>query len=102
LFIAVFFVFKEVFIFFDLLAGSRTWILSGATVLLALAIAWISDFLPLVFISQACFLALIFLLLRDGLLNYFKGHLDLPLIFRQLTFFVLLTLVIFATARWTI
>lgn len=102
LFFIIFSIFKEIFSFFGISYSKKTLITSLVLGFLALELFWIVSFLPLGYISAAAFLALIFLLIRDAFLVHFQGFLDLPFIFRELTFFLLLSLMIFAVSQWSI
>lgn len=102
LFFAIFSIFKEVFGFFGIIYSKKTLITSIVLGFLALELYWTVSFLPLGYINAAAFLALIFLLVRDTLLVHFQGFLDLPFVFRELTFFLLLSLTIFAVSNWSI
>lgn len=104
--IALFFmmvlIFEEIFRFFGIHKGKRTLAVSGVIGILAVEVAWFASFLPLGFINAAVFLTLFFLLVRDSLMVHFKGFLNLSFIFRELAFFIFLTLVIFAASQWSI
>lgn len=102
IFIVVTLLFREAFGFFGVFLRGKVWAASLVLGLLALQMYWLVSFLPLGFINAAAFLTLFFLLLRDTMLVHFQGFLSLPFVFRELTFFILLSLVIFGTASWTI
>lgn len=101
-FLIIIFIFKEVLHFFEVSWAKRSLIVSLAVSLVGLELAWLITFLPLGFINAAAFLTLFFILIRESIVSHFRGTLNLPFIMRQLTFFVLLTLIIFAVSRWTI
>lgn len=102
LFVLILLVFKETFVFFNVPGVKKQWTLSLIFSFLALEIAWLVNFLPLGIINSAAFLTLFFLLLRDSLIVHFKGFLTPSFVLRQLTFFVFISLVIFATSKWAI
>lgn len=102
LFLGVALIFKEVFGFFGVFLGKRGWLTSFSLGFLAFEMAWFLAFLPLGFVNAATFLALVFILLRDSILAHFQGHLDIHFLFREFTFFVFLSIIIFATAKWAI
>lgn len=102
LFITLALIFHETFLFFSINLKDRIWFASFILGLLALELSWLLVFLPLGVINSAVFLALFFLLVRDTLLVHFQGHLNLSFVFRELTFFVFLSIIIFAASKWTI
>ena len=102
IFSAVALVFREAFVYFGALLGPRVWFASAVSGFLAVEFYFLVSFLPLGFINAAAFLTLSFLLVRDGLAVHFQGFLNLPFVFRQLTFFVFLAIIIFAAAKWAI
>ena len=102
LFLVVALLFMEVLGVFEIFLGRRALVVGGTLGLLAAEVVWLTGFLPLGFINAAVFATLFFLLLRDGLAVHFRGFLNLPFIFRQLTFFIVLTIVIFAASSWSV
>lgn len=88
--------------FFDAGGRRRAWVLSSLLGALAVEISFFLRFLPLGFLNAAAFLTLALFLSRDALLAHFRGRMDLPLLFRELTFFVGLSIVIFAGSSWVI
>ena len=102
LFLAMTFIFKEIFSFFGVFLGKRGWLTSFSLGFLGLELAWFLAFLPLGFVNAAAFLTLLFILLRDSVLGHFQGHLNVNFVFRELTFLVFLSIIIFATAKWII
>lgn len=93
--ITVFFIFKEFFprqpAVFNLVVG-----------LVALELAWLVSFLPLGFINAAVFLTLFLILSRDIFTAYFEGILKKSFLLRQLTFFAIIAIVIFASSGWNL
>lgn len=102
LFLAVYFVFKESLGFFGVVSTKHSSFISAAVAFLGLVIGFFLSFLPLNFIGLAAFLTLFLLLVRDSFLVYSQGFLDLNFVFRELTFFILISFVIFAAGRWSI
>jgi len=94
--------FHESFDFFGVTRGKRLVFAAFILSLLSVELSWVVMFLPLGFINAAAFLALFFLLVRDGIVIHFQGYLSLPFVFKQLTFFIVLAVLIFASARWAI
>lgn len=88
--------------FFDAGGRRRAWILSAVFGVIAVETGFFLRFLPLGFLNSAAFLALALFLSRDALLAHFRGRMDLPLLFRELAFFVGLSIVIFAGSAWII
>ncbi len=102
LFSALTLIFKEIFGFFGVFLGKRDWLIGFSLGFLAFELSWLSAFLPLGFVNAAAFLALVFILLRDSILAHFQGYLDTSFVFKELTFFVFLSIIIFAAAKWAI
>ncbi len=65
-------------------------------------IAAILVFLPLGFINAAAVLTLIFIVLRDTLIAFFRGHLKTGLIFREITILTIFLILIFAIVPWSL
>ncbi len=99
LFLFLFLLFSEVFIFFEIPKGKKMLAAGSALGLLGVELAWILNFLPLGFINAALFLTLFFLLIKDALVSKAKGVLTFAFVFRELTFFIILTIIIFAASH---
>lgn len=88
--------------FFDAGGRRRAWILSAVFGLVVIELGFFLRFLPLGFLNSSAFVTLTLFLLRDAVLAHFRGKLDLPVLFRELVFFVGIAIVIFAGSRWVI
>ncbi len=88
--------------FFDAGGRRRAWILSATFGLVAVELGFFLRFLPLGFLNSAAFMTLALFLSRDALLTHFRGKLNLSVLFRELAFFVGITIIIFAGSRWVI
>lgn len=88
--------------FFDAGGRRRAWISSAIFGLIAVEFGFFLRFLPLGFLNSAAFMTLVLFLSRDALLTHFRGKLDLSVLFRELAFFVGISIVIFAGSRWVI
>lgn len=97
----LFFLFKEVYAFFNI-PWKKSWILSALMGLIALELTWFVLLLPLGVLNATAFLVLFLVLVRDILLTHFRGELGTAFIFRQFTFLVLLTIIIFAASSWSL
>lgn len=96
--------FKEALLFYFSDGASRRKInlISVASGIIASEFILLVRFLPLSFISASVFAALFSFLLRDALAAHLSGKLSAQYVLREVTIFILFTLIIFATARWTI
>lgn len=93
--------FNEVFRFFAIPKKER--IASSLTFgLLTLELGWVVSLLPIGILNASAFMALVFSVGRDVLDSYFKKTLDSKFIFQQLTFLVIVSIVIFAASTWGI
>lgn len=101
-FVIVFLLFRESLYFFDIEFKRRIGVASAAVAFLTSELSLVTKFMPLGILNGSIFLALFFLLLRDGIIAHFKGNLTKKLLLRQLTIFVLLTLIIFAVSKWSL
>jgi len=93
---------QEFFGFNGVLWPKRRLLASSALALASSQIAWLAAFLPIGFINAAAFLTLFLSLARDASLAYFQGHFSIFYLFRQLTFFVVLSLFIFLISPWSL
>lgn len=108
LFLVVFFLFRECFVFFRS-AALQPQITVHQPLFTALVIAFLSlelfwsiSLLPIGFINSAILLTLFVFLMRDFVLAYFSGRLSRKfLIYHSLIFIILISL-IFITSRWSI
>ncbi len=101
LFAAITLLFKELYGFFGI-TQKKSWVISVVIGLIALELAWFVLLLPLGILNTAAFLVLFLVLVRDILLSHLRGDLSTAFVFRQFTFLVLLTIIIFAASQWTL
>ncbi len=59
-------------------------------------------FLPLGFLNAAAVLTLVFIVLRDILTAFFRGHLKTGLVFREITVLMVFLVLIFAVVPWVL
>lgn len=102
LFFLIILIFGEIFKFFEMPKTKRTFALAAAASLLGVEFSWITGLLPLGFINSAVFLTLFFLLTRDAFIASVRGNLNFSFVFRELLFFVFITIIIFAAASWSV
>ncbi len=102
LFLAVVFLFKEFFEFYGISLKGKIGIVGVVLGFVVFELFLIVSFLPLGFVNAAAFLTLFALLIRDSLAQHFQGFLNFPFILRELTYFILVGLIIFAASRWGI
>jgi len=101
-FIIVLLLFRESLYFFDIQFKRRIGVTSAVVAFLTSEMLLITKLMPLGILNGSIFLALFFLLLRDGLIAHFHGNLTTTLLLRQITIFVLLTLIIFSLSQWSL
>jgi hypothetical protein len=94
--------FSEAFDFFGFVAKKRKFLAAAAIGLIALEITWILGFLPLGILNSAAYLTLVLILIRDCLAVYWRGLLSKNFFLRELMFFVILSVIIFAASSWKI
>lgn len=94
--------FRDALGFFDAGGRRRAWILSAVFGLIAVELGFFLRFLPLGFLNAAAFMTLALFLTRDAILAHFRGKLEISLLFRELAFFVGISIVIFAGSKWVI
>jgi len=82
--------------------GMRVFAISGVLSLIVVEVLWLMQFLPLGVVNTAVFLTLFTFLARDGIVAHYRGNLNVHFVLRQLTFFVVLSLLVFAASRWSI
>jgi hypothetical protein len=96
----LFMLFREVLNFHGVAWRRRSWVVCLTLAFLGLELGAVVSFLPLGPFNATAFLALFLFLVRDAALAFFQGRLALPVVFRQVTVFVILTIVIFAASTW--
>lgn len=102
LFLAVLLFLEEFFVFNGIDWPKRRLAAEGVLALVAVQIAWLASFLPIGFINCAAFLVLFLGLSRDAVLAHFQGYFSIFYLFRQLTFFIILSLFIFLISSWSL
>lgn len=102
LFLTTLLLLEEFFVFNGIGWPKRRLAAEGVLALAAVQIAWLTSFLPIGFINSAAFLVLFLGLSRDAILAHFQGHFSIFYLFRQLTFFVILSLFIFLISSWSL
>lgn len=70
--------------------------------LMAVEISAVLVFLPLGFLNAAAFMSLLFLISRDTVLAHERGFLNPSFVFREITLFIVISSIIFATVSWRI
>ncbi|MEK7626887.1 MAG: hypothetical protein AAB399_01855 [Patescibacteria group bacterium] len=91
---------KEFLVFEGVATGWNLRMISWSVGFLACQIAALSLLLPLGFINAAAFLTLFLIIVRDAILGRLRGFLGLTLVLRELTIFVVVLSLIFATVTW--
>lgn len=82
---------------------SRKMRLYGMTLgVLSAELATIVVFLPLGFLNAAAFMSLLLLISRDTVLAHVRGFLNSSFVFREITLFIVISSIIFATVSWRI
>lgn len=96
-FLVLYLLLKEAFGIWE--AGLRRLTLSALILsFLGLELSYILQFLPLGFLNAALFLTLFSVLARDAVISSAKGNLGFSLMMKQVTFFVILAIIIFAAS----
>jgi len=86
---------------FGVAAGNRSAIFSASLALLGAEISFLLTFLPLGSVNAAALGTLLFIIVREGMTAYFSGVFSLNIALRQLAFFLLFIVLIFATSKWS-
>lgn len=101
-FVVVYYLFKEYWKTFDMWE-SRKMRLYGMTLgVLSAELSAVLVFLPLGFLNSAAFMALLLLASRDTVMAHENGFLNASFVFREITLFVVISSIIFATVSWHI
>jgi len=98
----LFMFFKETLNLYEVFWQKRSLIVCLVLTLVGLELAAIVSFLPLGPFNAAAFLTLFFLLVKEIILAFFKGQLNFNLLFRQITIFVIFTILVFAASQWSL
>lgn len=101
LFIGLFLLFQETFRLTGV-SPKKSLVLGAVAGLLGIELAWVIISLPLGVLNSAALLALFFVIIREILINHFRGALTTAFVFRQFTFLVLFMIIIFAASRWSL
>lgn len=102
LFFGVMLISKEFFIFMKLPSEKESKIFGAVLALFSIEFVFLSVFLPLGFMNTAIFVALFLFILRNIIVLHTEKNLTKQVFFREIAVFVLFSLLIFATVRWTI
>lgn len=94
LFIALFFLFREFYFVRAPLFPQRLVLAAAALAFVATEIAWLLSFLSVGLLAGAAFLALTAYLFHDILLRHFEGKLSRQIVLRNITLFIILSLVL--------
>lgn len=100
--IALTLLFREFFALLNVPWRGRALLMSVALGFFGTELALLVRFLPLGFVNAAAFLGLSLLLVRDAARAHFEGTLDIPLVLRGLTLFLILSVAIFSVSVWGI
>lgn len=101
-FFLVFFLFREAFRFFEVRFEKRVSVASAVSALLASELLIVLSLTPLGVMNSSVFLSLFFLLMRDSLVGHFHGNMPKGFLYRQMAIFVFISLIIFASSRWSL
>jgi hypothetical protein len=103
-FFAITFLFKEFLNFFileSLNPQKRNLVVLG-TAFLMLQLLWVIKLLPISFLNAASLALLIVLILQDFIGHHLSGTISRQLVLRNITVFLILSLVIFGASRWSL
>ena len=95
LFLVLFLLFRELYFVLAPNYPQRLTLAAVAEAILLVEIAWILSFLPVNFLAGAAFLALITFIFHDLILRHFQGTLSRQIILRNVTLFVILSIILF-------
>lgn len=71
------------------------------TAFLVLQVIWTISLLPISFLNAGSLVLLVVLILQDFIIHYFSGAMTRPVILKNITVFLALSLVILGASRWT-
>ncbi len=103
LFFAIFLLFRE-FINFSVPEASnyhKNNLISFGIAFLTIQFVWIIALFPFNFLNASSLILLILLILEDFSVNYFSGAINRQIILRNITIFLVLSLLIFGASKWT-
>ena len=101
-FAVVYWLFKEYWQTFASWESRKTRLYGMTLGVLSAELATIVVFLPLGFLNTAAFMSLLLLVSRDMILAHVRGFLSPSFVFREITLFVVISSIIFATVSWHI
>lgn len=101
-FAAITLLFSESFDFFGFIAKKRKLLAAAVIGLIALETSLVLSFLPLGVLNSAAYLTLFLVLIRDCLTVYRSGLLSRKFLLSELTLFVILSVIVFASSGWQI
>ncbi len=101
-FFCFFWLLRESFAFSSMFLGKRRDLISLALSLLGVELFWIFHFLPFGILNASAFIAITLSLVRDALLVYEEGKLNLGFVLRQITLFVVVFLAFSIASPWSI
>jgi len=102
-FFAIAFLFKE-FLNFSIsepLNPQKKNLFAWGTAFLILQLLLVISLLPISFLNAASLSLLIMLILQDFIVHHFSGTISRQLVLRNITVFLILTLVIFGASKWS-
>lgn len=102
-FFALSFLFKEFLNFFipEFLTSQKRNLVVWGTAFLVLQLLWVISLLPISFLNASSLALLIMLILQDFIVHHFSGTISRQLVLRNITVFLILTLVIFGASKWS-
>jgi len=103
-FFAIVFLSKELLTFSipDLLNSSKKNLIIYGMAFLVFQLLWAITLLPISFLNAASLALLIALILQDFITRHFSGTMSRQIILRNITVFLILSLVIFGASRWSL
>lgn len=100
LFIGVWLLFRELLVFYGVLGTKRLLALGFGTAFVSVELFNILSFLPTNFVSNGAILALFLLTVKDIMLSYYGGFMNLRSVFQKTSIFIIVLLVILAFSRF--
>ncbi len=101
-FLVVFYMFREFSGVTDFVTGKKMRAFGLSLGVILSEISALVVLLPLGFLNAAAFLSLLFLIIRDVIFAKENGFLNMSFVFREVTIFIVISSVIFATVKWYI
>ncbi len=102
-FLAVFFLFKEFLEAISIapLGNQKMNLMAAGSAFLSLQFLWVIGFLPFRSINAASLALLIALILEDFIVHHLSGTINRRIVLRNITMFLILTMIIFGASRWS-